>query len=193
MEIDEVWRHIDAQRARFCDLVEGLDEEQLATRSLCEAWTTRDVAAHLALSQSGAREVAVGLVRGRGSFDRMIRDTALRRAASATVAEDLAAIRAMVGSRRRVLGVSPIEPLTDVLVHTQDVARPLGLEVPMPLEAAATSADRVWSMGFPWFPRRRFRGRRLVATDTDWSVGEGEVTEAPMADLLLLLTGRPSP
>ena len=185
-----MWRHIDTQRARFCDLVEGLDEEQLATRSLCEAWTTRDVAAHLALSQSGAREVAVGLVRARGSFDRMIRDTALRRAATATVAEDLAAIRAMVGSRRRVPGVSPIEPLTDVLVHTQDVARPLGIEVTVPLDAAVASADRVWSMGFPWFPRRRFRGRRLVATDTDWSVGEGEVIEAPMADLLLLVTGR---
>jgi uncharacterized protein (TIGR03083 family) len=193
MDLDEVWRHIDTQRAQFCDLVEGLDDEQLANPSLCAAWTTRDVAAHLALSQSGAREVAVGLVRARGSFNAMIRDTALRHAAAATVPEDLASIRAMAGSRGRVPGVSPIEPLTDVLVHTQDVAGPLGLEVPMPLEAAATSADRVWSMGFPWFPRRRFRGRRLVATDTDWSVGEGEVTEAPMADLLLLLTGRPSP
>jgi uncharacterized protein (TIGR03083 family) len=190
MDIDEVWRHIDAQRAQFCELVEGLDENQLATTSLCEAWTVRDVAAHLALAQSGARAVAVGLVRARGSFDGMVRDTALRRTAAATVAEDLAAIRAMVGSRKRAPVVSSIEPLTDVLVHTQDVARPLGIDVPMPLDAAATSADRVWSMGFPWFPKRRFRGRRLVAADRDWSVGEGEVTEAPMADLLLLLTGR---
>jgi hypothetical protein len=38
--------------------------------------------------------------------------------------------------------------------------------------------------------RRRLRGLRLVATDTDWSAGAGDRVEGPVGALLLLLTGR---
>jgi hypothetical protein len=35
-----------------------------------------------------------------------------------------------------------------------------------------------------------YDGLRLVATDTDWSVGEGPELRGPVLSLLLLLTGR---
>lgn len=39
--------------------------------------------------------------------------------------------------------------------------------------------------------RKRFRGTRLLATDLEWSAGEGpHEVRGPAADLLLLATGR---
>jgi uncharacterized protein (TIGR03083 family) len=189
MDVDTVWRHVDEQRERVAGLMEGLTDEQWETASLCDGWRVREVGAHLTLAHSGVRDVLPYLVRGRGGFDAMIRLSAIDRARD-PVEEFPRALRAMVGSRRTAPMVSHLEPLTDVLVHAQDMAIPLGLDLPMPPDAAAASADRVWSMGFPFWARRRFRGTRLRATDHDWEVGDGDVLEGRMQDLLLLLTGR---
>jgi uncharacterized protein (TIGR03083 family) len=131
----------------------------------------------------------VAAVRAGGSFDRMIRDSALR-AAPLPPAECARRLRAMVGSRRMAPFLTPMEPLLDVLVHGQDIALPLGRSRPMPLPAAAAAATRAWGMGFPFRARRRLRGLRLTATDTAWTVGEGAPVTGPMAALLLLVTGR---
>ena len=193
MDVDSVWRHVDEQRAVFADLVESLDEQQLAHPSLCDAWTVRHVVAHLSLSVMDARTLLTEALRARGRYNRMVRDSALRHAARTSVAEDVAAIRALAGTRRKVFVVTPLEPLIDVLVHTQDVARPLGLEVTMPVEAAVAATQRAYSMGFPFWAARRLRGVRLSADDADWAAGDGTTVEAPIAELLLLVTGRSSP
>ncbi|MBB3082617.1 maleylpyruvate isomerase family mycothiol-dependent enzyme [Geodermatophilus sabuli] len=189
MDVDEVWRTIDAERDGLAGLLEELSPAEWEAPSLCTAWRVRHVAAHLTLAHMGAGPALVEAVRARGSFDRMIRDTALR-AGGLPVEEYPRRIRAMVGSRRRAPFISPMEPLTDVLVHGQDVALPLGRTRPMPTAAAAAAATRVWETGFPFNARRRLRGYRLTATDTDWSAGEGAAVEGPIAALLLLLTGR---
>ena len=193
LDLESTWRLVDEQRAVFSDLVAPLDERQLSTPSLCHAWTVRDVVAHLALAQMGPATAVREVLRARGRFDVMVRDTALRRSRRTTVADDVRVIRAMAGTRRTAPMVTPMEPLVDALVHTQDVARPLGVDVPMPRDAAVAAAQRVWSMGFPFWAARRLRGARLVALDADWTVESGRVervVEAPVADLLLLVTGR---
>ena len=119
----------------------------------------------------------------------MIHDAALRTGPLAPE-ECSRRIRAMVGSRRTAPFVTPTEPLLDVLVHGQDIAVPLGRERPVPPVPAATAAQRAWDMGFPFRARRRLRGFRLTATDTDWTVGAGLPVEGPIAALLLLVTGR---
>lgn len=193
LSTDQVWEAVDRERAGLADLLEGLSDEQWDTPSLCAGWRVREVAAHLALAHTGSARAAVEAVRARGSFDTMVRDTALRHA---LVPRDqlVAELRAMVGSRRRVPGLSPLEPLTDVLVHGQDIALPLRLERPMPVEAAATAATRVWTSPWPlsraFRSRRRLRGLRLVADDVEWQVGDGARVEGPVAALLLVLTGR---
>ena len=119
----------------------------------------------------------------------MIRDTALRQA-RLPVEEYPRLLRAMVGSRRTAPFISEVEPLIDVLVHAQDMTRPLGRSYPMPPEAATVAADRVWSMCFPFRARRRLAGLHLVATDAAWRAGSGTRLEGPLAALLLVLTGR---
>lgn len=189
MDLDEVWRAIDAERAGLADLLEDLTPTEWDAPSLCDAWRVRDVAAHVTLSHQGFRETLVGAVRARGNFDVMIRDSALR-AASLPRAEYPRRLRAMVGSRRTAPFVTPMEPLLDVLVHGQDIALPLGRIRPMPTAAATAAAQRVWDMGFPFRARRRLAGLRLTATDAEWTVGSGARVEGPIAALLLLVTGR---
>ena len=189
MDLDEVWRTIDAERAGLADLFEELSPAEWATPSLCDAWRVGDVAAHLTLAHTGYRAALVGAVRARGSFDGMIRDTALR-AASLPRSEYPRRLRAMVGSRRTAPFITPMEPLIDVLVHGQDVALPLGRTRPMPTAAATAAAQRAWDLGFPFRARKRLAGLRLAATDADWAIGSGAPVEGPIAALLLLVTGR---
>jgi uncharacterized protein (TIGR03083 family) len=193
MSEDAVWAAVDRERLGLADLLDDLSDQEWAHPSLCAGWRVRDVAAHLALAHTGWGTAVADTIRARGSFDRMVRDTA-RRHATVPTGELIAEIRAMSGSRRRAPAVTPLEPLLDVLVHGQDIAVPLRRGWRMPVEAASVAATRVWTMGWPLsrtFPARaRFHGLRLVASDTDWSVGDGARVEGPIEALLLLLTGR---
>lgn len=189
-DLDLIWAAIDAERLDLADFLDDLTDAEWEQPSLCAGWRVRDVAAHLALAQTGTARAALDLLRAGGRLQRMIHDSAVRHAElpPATLAGE---IRAMAGSRRTAPGVTPLEPLLDVLVHGQDIAVPLGRPRAVPVEAAAIAATRVWTMPWPMsttFPR--VRGLRLVATDTDWARGEGELVEGPIAALLLVLTGR---
>ena len=131
-----IWTTIDDERGSLADLLEQLPPDGWERPSLCAGWRVRDVAAHLALAHMGARAAVPALLRARGSFDRMVDRTARAHAVVPT-AQVVAEIRAMRGSRRHAVGTSIVEPLTDVLVHGQDIARPLGLVRPVPPAAAA--------------------------------------------------------
>ncbi|WP_290851684.1 maleylpyruvate isomerase family mycothiol-dependent enzyme [Gordonia sp. (in: high G+C Gram-positive bacteria)] len=190
----EVWAEIDRQRVDLADFLLDLTDEEWDTPSLCTGWRVRDVAAHLAMAHTGFGRFSVEMVRAGLRFNKTIHDTACRHAVVPT--DELAAeIRAMAGSRRKAPGITIYEPLLDVLVHGQDIAVPLGRERIMPTAAAATSATRIWTMRWPmsssFRPRQRFQGVRLQATDTDWSVGEGELIEGPIQSLLMTLARRP--
>jgi uncharacterized protein (TIGR03083 family) len=190
---DVLWVAIDRERLDLADLLDDLAPAEWEQPSLCAGWRVRDVAAHLALAQTGAGRAALDLLRARGSLQRMIHDSAVRHAAlpPAQLAEE---IRGMAGSRRTAPGVTPLEPLLDVLVHGQDIAVPLGRSRTMPVLAATTAATRVWGMPWPMSttfpPRRRLAGLQLIATDVDWSVGDGDAVEGRIQELLMVLTGR---
>jgi hypothetical protein len=69
--------------------------------------------------------------------------------------------------------------LFDIQVHAQDIAIPLGRDYPMQPEAARAGPDRVWTMAWPFWARRRLRGVRLVATHADWSQVPGRNCGGP--------------
>jgi uncharacterized protein (TIGR03083 family) len=189
MDRDEVWQTIDEQRSSVADLLDELSPDEWETPSLCTDWRVREVAAHLTFAHAGMFRAAGWILRARGNFNRMIRDSAVDQA-KLPVDRYSPLIRDMVGSRKKAPGISHLEPLIDILVHGQDIAIPLGRSRPMPTEAAATAATRVWDMGRPFHPQRTFSGLELVATDHPWSVGQGLRVEGPMAALLLLVTKR---
>lgn len=193
MDTEETWRVIEAERRSLADLLEGLTPAQWETASLCNEWRVRDVAAHLSLvSQPPAVAQVVGLaLRAGGNFHRLNRDAARDRARWAP--EDIVrSLRSHATSRKIPIVSNWQNVLFDVLVHGQDIAVPLGLDRPMDPEAARAGANRVWTMGWPFHAPRRLAGLRLEATDTDWSVGQGDLVTGPIRAHLLALTGRPA-
>ncbi|AXB41776.1 maleylpyruvate isomerase family mycothiol-dependent enzyme [Amycolatopsis albispora] len=188
---DQVHAWVRAERLGLADFLEGLTEDEWRVPSLCEGWTVRDVAAHMTLSTRMSLRLTIkGVLRSRGSVHRMFDVLARDRAARFTPAELVAQLRETADSRHLTLGASPFDPLVDVLIHGQDVARPLGRPRPMPLDAAEAALEFVWNAKF-YGARKRLRGQRLVATDRDWTGGEGaEEVRGTVSDLLLLATGR---
>lgn len=181
-----------ARRRAVADLLEGLDDAQLATPSLCAGWDVRTVGAHLADSTApGALgEFARDLVRARGRLHRA-NDEAARRAGRRPVAETVALLRERADSRSTPPVTGPRAPLAEVLVHEGDIRLPLGLPLD-PGPAAVRIALEFITTGRPvgFVPRGRLRGLRLVATDLDWSAGEGAEVRGRGIDLLLAACGR---
>jgi uncharacterized protein (TIGR03083 family) len=192
MNRDDSWRVIAERRLALAALLEPLTDAEWDTPSLCAGWRVRDVAAHVALAPqvpSVTAMIADG-VRARGSFHRLNHDVSVRHATARTGRALVAELRAHAASRRLPVVTNYRNILFDVLVHAQDIAIPLGRELATPRDAALAGVDRVWTMGWPFWARRRLRGIRLVASDVDWSAGAGSELRGPIDALLLLLTGR---
>ncbi|MFF7641443.1 maleylpyruvate isomerase family mycothiol-dependent enzyme [Streptomyces canus] len=190
LDTDQLWQIVDRERAGLADLLEGLSLQEWETRTRCGGWRVRDVAAHLTVAARFSHgRVVREMVRARGNWNRMIHDSAVREA-QVPVAEIVANLRSIIGSRRLAPTTTPHEPLLDLLVHGQDIALTLGRERPVPPVAARDAAERVWTMRFPPRPWPLPKAR-LVATDIAWTRGAGEEIRGPVTSLLLLLTGRP--
>ena len=196
---DALWAGIDDQRARTAALLEGLTPEQWERPSLCDGWTVRHVAAHLTMQQQRVRD-AVGFI---GRHPRMLRrlalndfihDAALLQAQELSTQQIVAGIRNGMGSRRHNPGVTALETLTDILVHSQDIAIPLGVDLPMRPSLSALAASRRWDTRETWLAtvnrQLPWANYRLNATDTDWRRGQGPEVAGPIGAILLLLTGR---
>jgi uncharacterized protein (TIGR03083 family) len=188
MDSETVWHHIDTERARLAEILGALPDEAWQQPSLCRGWCVRDVGAHLTFAHARMRDVAWPALRTGFRYNAMIGYAAVH--SPLTPRQIVDRLRSFVGSRRRAPFVSELEPLLDVLVHTQDVCLPLGIRHAMPVDAAAAAADRVLSLRGPMRLWKPPSGVRLVATDVAWSYGDGTLVEAPIQTHLLHLTGR---
>jgi uncharacterized protein (TIGR03083 family) len=181
---------VSAERRRLADSVADLTDEQWATPSLCTAWTVRDVIAHLTVTtRLTVPRLLRAAVRARGSFDRMEVDLAAQRAAAYTTAELVAQLRESADSTRRFPGSTPMDPLMDLVVHAQDVARPLDRRHVSPPDVVAACLAYVATNRFMGGPQR-LAGVRLVSADTGWTSGDGAELRGPDVDLLLVAAGR---
>jgi len=198
MNPDELWAAIDTQRLRTTELLNELTPTQWHTPSLCDGWSVQDVAAHLTLQQMTLVSALLAALRHPGSLNHTINASARERAARPP-GQLIAEIRSMVGSRRHNVGVTPLETLIDIVVHGQDIAVPLGRNLPVAPLAVVTTADRLWwsrttrigRLKSKVFADLDHRGLRFVATDADWSAGDGDEVSGPLLSIVLVLTGRP--
>lgn len=190
MTRDELLDAVTAQRHRLIGTLDGLTEREWDAASLCEGWRVRDVVGHLV----SILEVPVGRflwnVAKARSFDRYA-DRVARATGSRPPGELVAAYRSLAGARFAPPVVGPIAPLTDVLVHTRDIERPLGRAStldPAALRVALDYAAGGKARGF--VPAKRTAGLRFEATDLDWAAGDGEVVRGPGDAIVLAVTAR---
>lgn len=190
MNEHEVWQAVDAHRRAVVAMLEGLADEHWREPSLCAEWTVRDVAAHLAWQQNiWTPATVLGFVRARGNVDLAIRDIA-RRHAKRPVEQLIAQLRRIIGTHRAMPTLTHVEFLIDILVHSQDIAVPLGYPLDLPPEPAAVAATRLWTNDTLLPGVKSVKTQRFVATDIDWSVGDGPEVQGSMTAILLLFAGR---
>jgi len=189
---DRVRARTAAGRRRLADFFDGLDEGQLATRSLCDAWTVREVLGHTATAfEVGLGRLLWRTLRARGSIDTANAELAVE-LARRPVPELTALLRANAHTRVPAPGVGPMGQLVDHCLHLRDCARPLGLPHDVPLDD--------WRLVLDWLPTRqaslgvvpkgRLDGLALRAADQDWSWGEGAEVRGPSEALAMAVAGR---
>jgi uncharacterized protein (TIGR03083 family) len=185
---------VAAERSALADLYATLTPAQLDTPSLCEGWTVRDIAAHLStLWNVSLPAMTMQVLRARGSFPRAVRRVTSH-LATRPVEHLVEGLRANAHNPKHP-PLMPLAPLTDAIVHGEDVRRPLGVVRHVPAGSVRMALGFVTSgrdFGGFFLPRGRLRGLKLVATDQEWSWGSGDVVSGPALSLLLGALGRHS-
>jgi len=189
--VDEAyWLAVHAMRLRIADLLESLSPAEWDAESLCPGWRVRDVAGHLGqVPTLRLWDMVAAAPKARFNPHRINTLLAVR-AGSREPGDIVATLRAHAADRRTAAGLDVRNGLFDAVVHSQDIALPLGRDFPVPPEYSRRGLQRVWDMGWPFRARRRLAGLTLRATDTDWRAGAGPEVSGPALALLLLLTGR---
>ena len=188
----DVWPLVRAERHALIADLEGLDDAQWRTPSLCAGWTVHDLAGHL-VGNAGATSVpglVVAIVRARFDFDRL-NAQAVERDRGDTPEETLRRLRAVADRTSAPPFVPLVVRLVEEVVHGEDVRRPLGLHRDYPVEAVAPALEhQVRTKVAIGGGRERAAGVRLRATDADVVVGEGPEVTGPLVSLLLAVSGR---
>jgi uncharacterized protein (TIGR03083 family) len=190
VEAEEVRQETARLRFQFADRIAALDEAAWNTASWCEGWRVRDVLAHL-VRNAEMTHGSLGLDLLRGGFrpDRSM-SKAARRLHAVPVPELADRLRAAAPRRFHLVGSTEGMGIADVLVHTADAFRPVGLDVEAPAADAGPALDALWTRGRVVVHAVPHRDRRLVATDLDWSRGDGPEVRGNGIDLLLLVANR---
>ena len=187
---EHIFAAVAAERRRIADLLDSLDDDALATPSLCSGWDVKTVVAHLVSVFADSFWTFQRAAIRYGGFNRAIDELARRRAC--TPAADIArTLRQRADHRLNPPVTGPLSGLTDVLVHGGDIRIPLELPFRPDDEQVGWALDFLTGprpLGF--VPRGRLRGIALHSTDIDRSWGTGVEIHGPAALLMMAATGR---
>lgn len=189
MKSQETWKYIHLERVQLADTLESLSAEQWGAASWCAGWTVHETVGHIAAAAEQTplnfykELIAAGFKfnvfaeRGAARLARVSPDELVRRlrARTTTTNHPPAPVMAMLG---------------EIVVHGEDIRRPLGLVHQSPEVALVAVANSWKNSNLLIGSKRRIAGLRLHATDVDWVHGNGPQVSGPLQSLILAMTGR---
>ncbi len=185
----KTWEMIHSERKALAETLGRLTPEQWAAPSLCAGWPVRLAAAHvLAGAEQTVPHFLTNMAANGFRFNTMMDRDAHRLGALAT-GEIVERLRA----RTTTVNHPPapvMAMLGEVVVHGEDIRRPLGLRGEAAADATLACLEMYKGASFPVGTKKRISGLRLIATDVDWSHGAGPEVSGPALPLLLAMTGR---
>jgi uncharacterized protein (TIGR03083 family) len=186
---DNVWIDVHDERHSLLLLLETLTESEWNEPSLCADWRVRDVVGHMVSETTMTLpKVVKGMVKSGFRINRFLAADACERGCR-SISDLLEAYRVAVPTRTHLSGLSPLSMLEDIIIHSLDIRRPLRREHAIPARRMSSVATDLWASHF--FPGHRlFRDLRVMAIDSDWSVGDGPVVTGPIESLVLVMSGR---
>ncbi len=158
-------------------------------RSLCGRWTVEEVVAHLTAAASiGPLRWIASVLGARFDFD-LHNDRRLAEHRGATPNETLDRFRRVVASTTSTFGPTAAW-LGEVVVHAQDIRRPLGLAHTPSIEAVTEVARFYTQRDFTVAGRSTIEGLRLEATDGPFATGAGPLVSGTSLALIMAMAGR---
>ena len=183
------WRLIHAERARVADMLDGLSERQWRSQSLCSDWSVEQVVAHLtAAASTGTWGWLRSIVLAGFSTDRH-NARRLAEQLGGNPEETAAKFREAIG-RTAAPTSDHAAWLGEVIVHGQDIARPLGIALHPDPVAVLEVAEFFAAKDFAVNSRTLIRGLRLESTDAEFAVGDEELIRGPLLSLVMAMAGR---
>ena len=183
------WSLIHAERAALAADLTEVTEQRWGTRSLCDAFTVREVLAHLTAGASlnPVRWMA-GVIRCRFDFDRQVA-MRLTEHMGATPADTLTRFCEVTTSTTKP-PLPTVAMLGETIVHGEDIRRPLGIGRDYPVTTLTTVADYYQGSDLPVLAKTRTRGLRLTATDGPFTAGGGPQVSGTSLALIMAMAGR---
>ena len=181
--------------ASISEFVHGLSAEQWDHASLCRGWRVRDVMSHMVLGYTTPM-ISMIVMLAKYGFN-VPKGSAQGSAAygSAHTPEQIMAVFDTIPTQHVHKGISkvikPQDGLVDHIVHQQDMRRPLGLPRQIPEDRLLAALSVGPGIGGFVGAKKRAAGLRLVATDVEWTHGEGPEVRGTGEAILLATTGRP--
>ena len=186
---DDLWSLAHAERAALAEDLADLTDAQWAQRSLCGRWVVEEVVAHLTAAASiGPLRWLASVLGARFDFDRH-NDRRLAEHRGATPAETLRRFLSIITSTTSAPGPTAAW-LGEVVVHAQDIRRPLGLPRTPSIEATTEVARFYARHNFTVESRSTVAGFRLEATDGPFSNGTGPLVRGTTLALTMVMAGR---
>lgn len=183
---------VAAEFLRLGELLADASDAQWDTPSLCEGWRVREVVAHMTMAARYSEEEFMAELRRYGfDFTRLSNEVASRDA-ELPASELVSCLRSEVMGRWTPPGGGYRGALNHVVIHGLDVTVPLGLPR-SPDETIRVVLDDMTRGGVHEHFGVSIDGRRLEASDLDWSYGSGDTLRRPAAALALTLCGRAVP
>lgn len=183
------WPLIRGERVALIADLENVTDAQWATQSLCSAWTVRDVVAHMTTTAKMTPGRFFGKLAGSGFRFNAMNDKGVQEEQGATPAGALAGFKSVLD--RTTSPPGPLDAMVaEIVIHSQDIRRPLGIAHTFQPEALTLVGNFVTRGNLLLGGKRRSTGLALAASDVDWTHGSGQEVKGPLASIILALTGR---
>jgi len=184
-----LWSVVHEERRALAADLGSLDDAQWETESLCPNWTVRDVLAPMTATATMTPPAFFGKMIASGFKFETVQTKGVAANRGASPAEGLASFKVIIDSTKHPPGPGD-SWLGEVLVHSQDIRRPLGIAHDYPIDSLVRAASFYKGSNLLIGTKKRIEGLQLKATDADWSTGSGPLVSGPMASLLMAMTGR---
>jgi uncharacterized protein (TIGR03083 family) len=185
----DMWTTIAAERGALAEDLADLSQAEWNARSLCDGWSVEDVLAHMTSAASLTPPTFLLDFASTGFNFPKFAEKGIARQRGATPSETLAKFRAKQDSRKSPPGPK-LTWLGEVIVHAEDIRRPLGIQHTYPTDAVMSVLDFYKDSNTLIGTKNRIAGVTLKATDAEWTHGSGPLVEGRLVDLLVAATGR---
>jgi uncharacterized protein (TIGR03083 family) len=188
-QYDHLWALAHAERAALADDLAGLSAEQWGHGTLCDKWNVEDVVAHLTAAASLTQGKWLRSMLAARFRPQVHNQRRLAEYRGDNPVDTLDRFRAVISSTTAPSAHVPAY-LGEVVVHAQDIRRPLGLTQVPSVDALTPVAEFFARRNFAVPSSSRVADLRVQADDGPFTAGSGPLVTGSTLALVMSMAGR---